>query len=352
MTDSASAQSLDTAIVAALPEGAKVVSVTRHGNTRWSTGKRIDVEVGGGTKSYFVKIIEVNEYLEAARGEFEGAKAIAAVIPDNTIAPIAWGYFAGDRTKTWYLTEFRHLSEATPPFDQLLAIVLKLHRGSASPNGRFGFHVTPFQGAPPMVVDWSDNWEEFWTRDFRAALAYLERVHGANAELEEVAEEFIGTVVPRLLRPLQTGGRDIKPSLCHGDLFDGNIQIDLDSGNPVIFDPCPFYGHAEMDLQCMRRARYAVGYEFVKLYGKAAASEPKEDFDDRNALYTIRNDILTAGMFPNRTFVLDEAIEDMRWLLAKYPDGIGGFKGDLTPTRTVTGGGQVHVDGLKGLGLY
>lgn len=139
-----------------------------------------------------------------------------------------------------------------------------------------------------MIVDWTDNWEEFWTRDFRSALEYAERMRGNDPEFVEVAEEFIDKVVPRLLRPLQTGGRNIKPTLCHGDLWDGNIQIDMDTEKPVLFDPCPFYGHNEMDLQCMRDPRYSIGLDFMNLYKDVVkASEPKEDFDDRNALYAM-----------------------------------------------------------------
>lgn len=38
----------------------------------------------------------------------------------------------------------------------------------------------------------------------------------------------------------------------------------------------------------MRDPRYAIGLEFLDLYKKeVGASEPQEDFDDRNALYSM-----------------------------------------------------------------
>jgi protein-ribulosamine 3-kinase len=233
-------------------------------------------------------MIEREEFVGMAEAEYEGQKAMSAVIPDNAVEPIAWGYFEGDKTKAWFLTHFRNLRARPPPLLPFLSIVKKLHQQSVSPTGKFGFHVTPFYGPPPMIVDWTDNWEEFWTREFRSGLKYAQQMRGDDPELAEIAEEFIEKVVARLLRPLQTGGRSIKPSLCHGDLWDGNIQIDVDTKQPVVFDPCPFYGHNEMDLQCMRSPRYAVGLEFVDLYKKdVGASEPQEDFDDRNALYAM-----------------------------------------------------------------
>jgi protein-ribulosamine 3-kinase len=232
-------------------------------------------------------LIEQEEFVGMAEAEYEGQKAIAAVIPDHAVEPIAWGYYEGDQTKAWFLTHFRHLVAETPLPNRLLPIVRKLHLESASPTGKFGFHVTLFYGPPPMIVDWTDNWEEFWTREFRSGLEYAQHMRGNDPELQEVADEFIDKVVPRLLRPLQTGGRNIKPSLCHGDLWDGNIQVDLATNEPTLFDPCPFYGHHEMDLQCMRSPRYSVGLDFVELYKTVGASEPVGNFDDRNALYAV-----------------------------------------------------------------
>lgn len=232
-----------------------------------------------------------------AEAEYEGQKAMSAIIPENAVKPIAWGYQVG-KTKSWFLTRFRDLRATAPGtlanpenvkemHSDLLNIVMKMHQQSLSPTGKFGFHVTPYYGPPRMIVDWTDNWEEFWTREFRSGLKYVQRMRGEDPQLLKVAEEFIEKAVPRLLRPLQTGGRNIKPSLCHGDLWDGNIQTDCDTGERVLFDPCPFYGHNEMDLQCMRTSQYSIGLQFVERYGDLGASEPVDDFDDRNALYAM-----------------------------------------------------------------
>ncbi len=222
-----------------------------------------------------------------AEAEYECQKLLSSVIPGHAAEPVAWGYYEGDKTKSWFLTRFRDLLDTPPPLPELLPVITKLH-AKRSPTGKFGFHITPFFGPPPMIVDWTDNWEEFWTREFRSGLAYAQRMQGDDPELCELAEEFIAKVVPRLLRPLQTGGRNIKPSLCHGDLWHGNISMDKATGASVLFDPCTFYGHHEMDFQCMRSLRYNVGPEFVKLYlEKVGPSEPADDFDDRNAMYAV-----------------------------------------------------------------
>lgn len=52
-------------------------------------------------------------------------------------------------------------------------------------------------------------------------------------------------VVPRLLRPLETGGRQIKPSLVPGHLYSGNVSIDAENGRPVLYDAACLYAHNE-----------------------------------------------------------------------------------------------------------
>ena len=131
-----------------------------------------------------------------AKAEYESQKALAAVIPNNVVIPTAWGMFERDKSRSFFMTRFRNL-------------------------------------------------REYFSRQFRSDISYLEGVYGPDSELASLTEAFIKKVVARLLRPLQTGGRSIKPTLCHGDLWDGNVQIDVDTKQPVMFDSCTFYGHNE-----------------------------------------------------------------------------------------------------------
>lgn len=52
-------------------------------------------------------------------------------------------------------------------------------------------------------------------------------------------------VVPRLLLPLQSEGRTLKPCLVHGDCWDGNTAMDKRTDEAFIFDVCSFYGHSK-----------------------------------------------------------------------------------------------------------
>lgn len=40
----------------ALPSNCKVLSVTRHGKTNWAKGLRVEVELDGSQKAYFLKV--------------------------------------------------------------------------------------------------------------------------------------------------------------------------------------------------------------------------------------------------------------------------------------------------------
>lgn len=96
-----------------------------------------------------------------------------------------------------------------------------------------------------MLNEWIDNWETFFSRQWRADLVQVHKVYGENRELQVLGEEFCRRVIGRLLRPLQSGGRRIRPVLCHGDLWDGNVGVDFDTNEPILFDAVCFYGHNE-----------------------------------------------------------------------------------------------------------
>ena len=48
-----------------------------------------------------------------------------------------------------------------------------------------------------------------------------ERSQGSDPEVQALWKETLSEVVPRLRRPLETGGRTIQPRLVHGDIWDG-----------------------------------------------------------------------------------------------------------------------------------
>ncbi|KAI1264795.1 Fructosamine/Ketosamine-3-kinase [Xylariaceae sp. FL1019] len=282
-------ETLDPAILAVLPEGCEVISTNPHGKGSWTTGYKIDIEVDGIEKEFFLKIIRRVDHEEMARGEFESQMELSKFLPHNVTIPIAYGRLDQDSGASFYLTHFQVMSESkTPSPDQLVEVLENLHMNSKSPTGKFGFHVKTFNGFVPVANGWYDTWEEWFTKQLRADIEWERDIRGTDLAFDATCDVFFEKVIPRLLRPLQTDGRSIKPSLCHGDLWHGNAQIDLTTQRVILFDSCCCYAHNEFDLGMMRQPRYLFTGHHAERYREVIRpSEPAADFDDRNALYAM-----------------------------------------------------------------
>ncbi|PGG99608.1 hypothetical protein AJ79_08468 [Helicocarpus griseus UAMH5409] len=268
---------LDPAVIAALPAECKVVAVSQHGTASWSSGYKVDV-----------KIIDRPRHAELVRGEYESQRALQQHLPENVVIPLACGTFEKDPSKSFFLTSFRDLIDDKPSPTQLAEILKKLHESSESPTGKFGFHVPTFNGFVPLINDWCDTWEEYFSRQFQSDILWEQSLHGEDEEFTHISEEFFQKVIPRLLRPLQTGGRSIKPALVHGDIWHSNVQFDRATQKLILFDSCCCYAHNEMGLYMMRDPRYIFSGKHIDKYKELVRpSEPVDDFDDRITLYAL-----------------------------------------------------------------
>ena len=71
------------------------------------------------------------------------------------------------------------------------------------------------------MVAWEKNWAVFFGKLLRGVLEWDREANGTWVELDAAAEQVIRGVVPRLLGVLQADGRELKPSLIHGDCWEG-----------------------------------------------------------------------------------------------------------------------------------
>ncbi|KAL2151692.1 hypothetical protein VTH82DRAFT_6790 [Thermothelomyces myriococcoides] len=172
------------------------------------------------------------------------------------------------------------------PFCEKLA---RLHRTHTSPNGKFGFHCTTYNGDIPQDNSWTDTWEAFFANGLRHVLKLRDKRAGPDGRLNSLLPALFDKVIPRLLRPLETNGRRVKPVLIHGDLWFGNCAVERGTGKVLVFDPAAFYGHNEYELGNWRpeRNRFKEGGYFEEYHRHIPRSEPVEDYDDRNALYAL-----------------------------------------------------------------
>ncbi|KAK4153161.1 Fructosamine kinase-domain-containing protein [Chaetomidium leptoderma] len=304
---------VDPSVLAVLPDVRGILNIRHLPPSRWAKTSRIQVrQTDGSEESYFLKVSVGYPGREALKGEFEATSAIHAITPDFCPNPIAWGSLRNESNAYFYVCKYYHFSADLPepgPFCEKLA---RLHKSHTSPGGRFGFHCTTYNGDLPQDNTWSNTWEAFFANGLRHVLNVREeRAGGPSAELDVLLPALFERVIPRLLRPMESSGRKIQPSLVHGDLWFGNSGVEQNTGQAVVFDPAGFFAHNECGY-----------FESYLLHMKP--SEPKEDFDDRNALYALRFNLHAATLFPNKEEFLQLAIDEIRRLTEKFPDGYSG----------------------------
>ncbi|KAK2807268.1 hypothetical protein FQN50_005556 [Emmonsiellopsis sp. PD_5] len=338
-------QVIDPNVRAALPKNTKVIKITPHGASLWMQTARVDAELDDKHEVFFLKVgllvlkpphtyqsITIDDATQTSsgdraealmKGEFTAMSAIHAVSPDFVPRPISTGSYSTLPNVYFLLCEFRNMAtDKLPNINSFPAMLAALHVKGTSPNGKFGFPVTTYHGTTPLDHGWADTWEEFFTTRTKKLLEMEQESQGPNQEILELGVPFFEKVVPRLLRPLETGGRSIKPALLHGDLWHGNAATDIDTGRPIIFDAASFYGHNEYDLGVWRADWNEIGEPYMMEYHKHfPISEPVEDHDDRNALYATRVNILDSILYKEEKGYREKVISEMRRLVNKFPEG-------------------------------
>lgn len=226
-----------------------MVSTEDHGISFWANTGRIDVELVDGTpQSFFIKVISKQLGKNMMQGEFESMKAIYTLLPDFAPKPIAWGTYETIPDTHFFLCVYREMIDERPDPHKFTARLAALHQNSKSTNGKFGFHITTYTGNLPQMNEWEESWETYFTKSMRWALNLELEAKGPDPEFDVLVPVLFDKVIPRLLRPLESEGRSVKPSLVHGDLWYANSGIDVDTGESLIFDACCFYAHNECEL--------------------------------------------------------------------------------------------------------
>lgn len=145
-------------------------------------------------------------------------------------------------------------------FGELLA---KMHLHT---NTTFGLDSTNFISKLNQSNTPKDNWISFYFGERILPQIELAQKNG-----------FLGKIMTTDIYTLESWLTDhsseIKPSLLHGDLWNGNARFDI-SGMPVLIDPSVYYGDREIDLAMMH------------LFG----GFPQETFEAYNRVYPLNRD--------------------------------------------------------------
>lgn len=230
------------------------------------------------------------------RGEFESSKIIRELMPRFIPKPVKFGRFKVQNPATYfYLSEFVEMDVKTAPDPaEFTGRFAEMHKSSQSPTGQFGFHVATCDGKLAHTVEWEESWAVFYRKLLVGVCKLDLETNGPWPELERATEKVATKVITRLLGPLQAEGQKIKTCIIHGDLWEGNMGINLETGDTLLFDAGSYYAHNEMELghwRCefssvFRAATYTPHY--LQNY---PAAEPVDEFDDRNRLYSIKGAI-------------------------------------------------------------
>ncbi|KAI1454882.1 Fructosamine kinase-domain-containing protein [Annulohypoxylon moriforme] len=318
-------QAVDPEVIAKLPNGTQVLTIAAHGASFWTRTARLDVEENGTRKAYFLKTTYGELGREMMSSEFACMTKVRSVTPDLVPEPIGWGTYARIPHVHFLLCEFRPMTGEVPAAADLPGKIAELHRKSSvgGAKAKFGSDVPTFHGNVRVNHGWSHSWEEYFSRTTRALFELELETRGENGDVISNMVPLFEKVIPRLLRPLQTGHHSIQPCLMHGDLWHGNTGSDADTGLPIIFDAASFYAHNEYELGVWRQPWNKINKAYREEYHKHfPKSFPEEDWDDRNALYAIRVNLLDSILYKDDPSYRQMLISGMRELVDKFPGGL------------------------------
>lgn len=235
-------------------------------------------------------------------GEFHAMVELYKFAPSFVPKPHAWGKFESTSPITHFLIlDFKDMSPKLPDPKNLCPQLARLHQKSVSPTGKFGFGITTTHGKFPQYMEWNSSWEAMFRKLLSDLMVLDLEINGPWKEFQDVHDRALTHVLPKLIGPLESEGRTVKPCLIHGDLWGGNIGTDCETGEVYVFDASSFYGHNEVELGMWRGTfNRMASKEYIREYLRNAdVSEPVEQFDDRNRLYNVKFLMWHSAHFPN-----------------------------------------------------
>jgi fructosamine-3-kinase len=229
-------------------------------------------------------------------------RALPIFIPE----PIAFGQYKVQSPMChFYIQQFVEMDVTSAPDPaEFTSKLADFHRNSVNPTGKFGYQVSTCDGRVKNEVAWKNTWPELYTQLIEGKFKLDIAANGPWPEYERAFKQIIDKVIPHLLVGLKSEGEPIKPCLIHGDLWDGNMGIRMDTGESITFDASSYYAHNEMEfgqwkLEIATHLRSDIyTRHYLQNY---PAAEPVEEFDDRVRLYSLRGGINYSSGHPQST---------------------------------------------------
>lgn len=256
-----------------LPPGTEIIGISPSGTSNFSRTAEIQTELDGEDVSYFLKASDYPSAPMFFASEFTSLKAMHTAVPGNCVDPVGWGQYASSTDVYFLIMPFVEMFHDSPDSQMLPKTMAKLHLNATAPDGMFGFPIGSGGGILPMKLSQSASWEDYLVRHLRFLVRAEELSQGDRPpEMDALLQPLFGRIIPRLIRPLETGGRTIAPRLVHTDLWTGNRAYN-ENGEDIIFDPCAIYAHNEFELGVWRIPRAGYGQEYLDSYHTHFVSE-------------------------------------------------------------------------------
>jgi protein-ribulosamine 3-kinase len=228
---------------------------------------------------YFLKLNDAR-HLPMFIAEAKGLNAIAAT---NTLR-VPRHIAHGSAGRQCYLV-LEHLELGSRGDAKLLGEQLaSLHQCTGD---RFGFSEDNFIGTTPQPNAWKVNWIDFWREQRLGFQLLLAAKNGYGGQLQILGGNLMDAL------PAFFVGYTPRPSLLHGDLWNGNHAF-LADGTPTIFDPAAYYGDRECDI-AMTELFGGYSSEFYAAY--RAAYPLDNGYTTRRDLYNLYHILNHANLF-------------------------------------------------------
>ncbi|KAA1072256.1 hypothetical protein PGT21_031205 [Puccinia graminis f. sp. tritici] len=211
------------------------------------------------------------------------------------------------------ISEYFDLSHMDSKLERSLARQLaRMHDptnpASQAPNGMYGFDVPTHCGETEQDNTWEKDWMVFF-RD-RRIKSVVDRI--GDEEIKQLGKTLCDEVIPFLLTDFHPAP---VPVIIHGDLWSGNISVNRQTGEPVLFDPSSYYGHSEVELGIMKMFGGRTNAFFEEYHKHRHRSEPHHE--ERIRLYELYHHlnhtlIFGGGYRHGAIKIMNELIKFMR----------------------------------------
>lgn len=173
----------------------KIVSLERYGNSSWAATMKLTTQKSDGTlHDYFLKLIRGEAAGARVLGEYAAMSELAKTV--SSLVPMPRG--AGkclDSDGAYFMCDYLEIDHRPANPVQLGKKIADLHRLSVSPTGKFGFHLTPYDGKLPLRAEWDSSWTSFYTKLLKGVYQLDRQVNGSWPEFDDAMELTLQTVV-------------------------------------------------------------------------------------------------------------------------------------------------------------